>query len=215
MNESAGQLLLVDENDRVIGHSEKNAVHRLGLLHRAFSILVFDDAGRTLLQCRAPGKYHCGSLWTNTCCSHPLSGETMADALQARLSFEMGFDCPLFHHHTFTYRADFPETNLIEYEIDHVYTGRFNGVPRPNSEEVMEYRWVTPTELRREIWNKPERFTPWFRLIVERLQEATVNGQKLNAKELSMGKFMVAANDGRWVPRSRLTASTVSPPEFQ
>ena len=139
----------------------------------------------------------------------------MADALQARLSFEMGFDCPLFHHHTFTYRADFPETNLIEYEIDHVYTGRFNGVPRPNSEEVMEYRWVTPTELRREIWNKPERFTPWFRLIVERLQEATVNGQKLNAKELSMGKFMVAANDGRWVPRSRLTASTVSPPEFQ
>jgi len=176
MNGSAGKLLLVDENDLVIGYGEKIAVHRQGLLHRAFSIVVFDDVGRILLQRRAPGKYHCGSLWSNTCCGHPLAGETMTDALQARLYFEMGFNCPLFHHHTFIYRANFPETNLIEYEIDHVYTGLFNGVPHPNSEEVMDFRWVTLAELSRQIWSEPGQFTPWFRLIVKRLNETALHG---------------------------------------
>lgn len=169
MDDTAGHLLLVDQTDHVIGYGEKLAVHRQGLLHRAFSILVFNDAGETLIQQRAPGKYHCGGLWTNTCCSQPLAGETLHDALHSRLQLEMGFDCPLTHHHTFTYRTVFAETGLIEHEIDHVYTGRFNGMPQPNPDEVQDYRWIGLGALRAEIQTDPERFTPWFRLILERL----------------------------------------------
>ncbi len=169
MAETAGQLLLVDENDQIIGHGEKLMVHQRGLLHRAFSIVVFNDAGEMLLQQRALCKYHCGGLWTNTCCSHPLSGETVDDAVHARLQLEMGFDCPLTHHHTLTYRAAFAETGLVEHEIDHVYTGRFDGIAQANPDEVMAHRWVGMGELRRDIRQNPSAFTPWLRLILELL----------------------------------------------
>lgn len=160
------EITLVDENDNVIGEGEKIDVHRKGLLHRAFSVLVFNDAGELLIQRRALEKYHAGGLWANTCCSHPAPGETWLDAAHRRLPEEMGFDCEIEENFVFTYRAEF-ENGLIEHEIDHVFFGRWNGVPRPNPEEVCDYRWVKPEVLFEEIKNEAAKFAPWFIILCE------------------------------------------------
>lgn len=159
-------ITLVDKNDVPIGVGEKMDVHRRGLLHRAFSILVFNDAGELLIQRRALGKYHCGGLWANTCCSHPAPDESYLDAAHRRLLEEMGFDCPLEEKFVFQYRAEF-ENELIENEIDHVFFGAWNGVPKINPTEVCEYRWLQIEELFEEIKISPEKFAPWFLILCE------------------------------------------------
>ncbi|MEK7619489.1 MAG: isopentenyl-diphosphate Delta-isomerase, partial [Patescibacteria group bacterium] len=123
--------ILVDETDHEIGTEEKMATHERGLLHRAFSVFVFNASGELLLQQRAFEKYHSAGLWTNTCCSHPRPGEETLAAAYRRLQEEMGFDCPLNEMFTFRYLAPFPN-GLTENEVDHVFFGMYDGPVNPN-----------------------------------------------------------------------------------
>ena len=162
------RVILVDDRDRPIGTAEKLAAHRDGRLHRAFSVLVLNERGEMLLQRRAAGKYHSAGLWSNTCCSHPRPGEETESAAHRRLREEMGFDCPLEPAGALVYRADVGG-GLVEHEYDHLYLGRFDGEPVPAPEEASAWRWVDPGALRREVAERPERFTPWFRLALRDL----------------------------------------------
>jgi isopentenyl-diphosphate delta-isomerase len=167
---STDDLILVDENDRPVGFAEKLAAHQDGgQLHRAFSVFIFDSAGRMLLQRRHPGKYHFGGLWTNACCSHPRRGEETEPAAHRRLREELGFDTPIRPLFTFVYRAHDAASGLTENEVDHVFVGRFNEDPKPNAEEVSECRWIEPTSLRADVAANPELYTPWFRKVFERV----------------------------------------------
>lgn len=162
--ETAGErVILVDRRDVPLGTRSKQEAHVDGLLHRAFSIFVFDAAGRTLLQRRAITKYHSGGLWSNTCCSHPRPGESTARAAQRRLFEEMGFHCPLEVAFSFVYRADVGG-GLMEHEYDHVFIGRFDGSPAPDPAEVDDWRWIEPAALDREARERPDRFTFWFHI---------------------------------------------------
>lgn len=156
------QLVLVDLLDRPLGSCGKLEVHKRGLLHRAFSVLLFDDDG-LLMTRRAPGKYHSGGLWTNTCCSHPRVGETLEESVTRRLEEELGIVEPPVCHEvgTYCYRASFPN-GLTEYELDHVLVGEWSGTCRPDADEVMDWRWVTTKQVMRDVCEHPERFTAWF-----------------------------------------------------
>ena len=165
---------LVDGEGRTIGTGPKLDAHlRPGRLHRAVSVLLLDERGRLLLQRRADGKYHFGGLWTNACCSHPRSGQDLLDAAHARLRHEFGFDAPLRHLFSFVYRADDPASGLTEHEFDHVFVGRFDGTPRPNPEEIGHWQWVEPAELLADVERSPQRYTPWFKLVLNRVMQAT------------------------------------------
>ncbi len=163
-------LILVDEHDRPIGTEEKMKTHELGLLHRAFSVWIFNEKGELMLQQRAPKKYHCGGLWTNTCCSHPRPGETTIDAAHRRLQEEMGFDCELKEAMEFIYKIDF-DNGLTEHEYLHVFIGRSDMDPVLNPEEASDFRWVSIDNLRKDITLDPEKYTYWFRLTLDKLLE--------------------------------------------
>jgi isopentenyl-diphosphate delta-isomerase len=167
------QVVLVDTDDVPVGVSRKLDAHVAGLLHRAFSVFVFDDDGRMLLQQRALSKYHSAGLWSNTCCSHPRPGEDVAAAAHRRLVEEMGFDCTLDSAFAFVYRADVGG-GLIEHEYDHVFVGRFAGRPVPDPREVAAWRWIAPFELHHALRLHPDRFTFWFRIAWARLQARSV-----------------------------------------
>ncbi len=158
---------LVDDNDNIIGHAEKMEVHLNGLLHRAFSILVFNDKNEILIHQRAFGKYHSPGLWTNTCCGHPNEGETMEAAVHRRLQEEMGFDCNLSPKFTFRYKAVF-DNGLTENEIDHVYIGIFNETFTVNPDEVADYKWISIAQTKELIHQNPDNFTVWFKEIMNR-----------------------------------------------
>ncbi|HWA35244.1 MAG TPA: isopentenyl-diphosphate Delta-isomerase [Cyclobacteriaceae bacterium] len=160
-------VILVDEADREIGTMEKIEAHAKGLLHRAFSILLLNSKGEILIQKRANTKYHSAGLWTNTCCSHPSPGESMKDATRRKLIQEMGIDEPCDFAFKFTYRTEL-ENDLVEHELDHVFLGKFDGEPTINLKEVEAYRWVSIDALRNEIEATPEKFTYWFKLIMNR-----------------------------------------------
>jgi isopentenyl-diphosphate Delta-isomerase len=166
MNE---HVILVNADDVPIGSREKQEAHVEGVLHRAFSVFVFDSGGRMLLQRRAATKYHSGGLWTNTCCSHPRPGESTAAAAQRRLQEEMGFACPLSTAFSFVYRADVGG-GLIEHEYDHVFLGRYDGEPAPDPVEVDGWRWVSPAAIARELESDPGSFTFWFRIAFDELR---------------------------------------------
>jgi isopentenyl-diphosphate delta-isomerase len=162
-------VVLVDESDREIGTAGKLLAHQNGgRLHRAISIFVFNGRGETLLQQRAMTKYHTPGRWTNTCCSHPFPNESVIDAAHRRLREEMGFDCEMEEKFAFTYLADVGN-GLTESEYDHVLFGTFEGDPKPNPNEAMAFRWVGLDELDDEIKRDPEEFTPWVRIIVDRV----------------------------------------------
>ena len=163
------QVILVDERDRELGAGEKLQAHRDGALHRAFSVFIFDGAGRLLLQRRARGKYHSGGLWSNTACGHPRPGEATADAARRRLREEMGLECELEEAFGFIYRVRFDD-GLHEHEFDHVFAGRFDGSPEPDPDpdEVCEWRWVDLPTLRADVAASPESYTHWFRLCLDR-----------------------------------------------
>ena len=165
-------VILVDESDRPVGVEAKLAAHeRGGKLHRAFSVFIFNAAGQMLIQRRADGKYHFGGLWTNACCSHPRQGETVVQSARTRLRQEFGFDVPLEERFGFVYRAEDPASGLTEHEFDHVLVGNFDGVPGPNPEEISDWRWVDPSELLEDVERHPERYTPWFKLVLTRVLE--------------------------------------------
>ncbi|MDT8346851.1 MAG: isopentenyl-diphosphate Delta-isomerase [Flavobacteriaceae bacterium] len=158
------QVILVDHNDQAIGMMEKQEAHVKGLLHRAFSVFVFNDRGEFLLQQRAAHKYHSPKLWTNTCCSHQRPGESNVQAGKRRLQEEMGFTTELQVRGSFTYKASF-DNGLTEHEFDYILTGVYNAEPKPNPKEVMAYRWLTLEELEEELQRYPEHFTAWFKII--------------------------------------------------
>ena len=162
------QVILVDNDDQEVGKVEKMAVHEKGLLHRAFSVLVFNSKGELLLQQRAKSKYHCGGLWTNTCCSHPRPGETILKAAGRRLFEEMGIRCELEEIFSFSYRIEFPN-GLTENEFDHVLIGKSDDQPKPDPKEVEQWRWVSLKALRTEIRKNPEIYTYWFKILIEKL----------------------------------------------
>ena len=163
-------LILVDENDRQVGTMEKMEVHEKGLLHRAFSIFIFNDKHEMLLQQRAIEKYHSGGLWTNACCSHPKNMEDTREAAEKRLKEEMGFSVPLVKAFDFIYKATF-ENGLTEYEFDHVFTGIYNGTITPNEQEIQDYRFMTMDAIRHSIKDEPSKYTAWFKIAFPKLEE--------------------------------------------
>lgn len=163
-------VITVDENDVPTGQSEKLEAHQKALLHRAFSVFIFNEKGEILLQQRAFSKYHSGGLWTNTCCGHPRPGENTLDAAKRRLQEEMGFVCELDHQFTFTYRAML-DNDLTEYEIDHVYFGQFDSTLNPDKNEVNAYKWISIEELASQLNEHPENFTAWFSICFPRIQK--------------------------------------------
>ncbi len=158
-------IILVDEQDNEIGTMEKMEAHRRGVLHRAFSILMFNSNGEMLLQKRSKRKYHSGGLWTNTCCSHPLPNELMSDATRRRLKHEMGIDAQPEFAFKFIYKTDLDQ-NLIEHELDHVFVGTFDGTPVINEDEVEAWKFMSLKNIRNDMTLYPDSYTTWFRLIV-------------------------------------------------
>lgn len=161
-------IILVDENDIQIGTGEKYDIHLKGILHRAFSIFLFNRSGEMLLQRRAFSKYHSGGLWTNTCCSHPMPGELAPMAARRRLKEEMSIECDLQFIYKFIYRAELGN-GLIEYELDHVFIGNYDGIVSPNQVEVADFEFKSISLLEAEVSLNPERFTVWFRIIFNEL----------------------------------------------
>ncbi|HLP56786.1 MAG TPA: isopentenyl-diphosphate Delta-isomerase [Fluviicola sp.] len=160
------EVILVDSNDRPVGTMEKMEAHQKGLLHRAFSVFIFNDNNELLLQQRALEKYHSGGLWTNTCCSHPAPDESLEAAGARRLQEEMGFSAALSRRFAFEYRVDL-DNQLIEHEYDHVLTGTYNGEILPDPQEVMAFRWISMNDLLAEVKQHPDRFTSWFKIIMD------------------------------------------------
>ncbi|WP_245561809.1 isopentenyl-diphosphate Delta-isomerase [Lamprocystis purpurea] len=163
------RVIVVDDQDHALGDGDKLDVHQRGLLHRAFSIFIFNAGGDLLLQRRADTKYHFAGQWSNSCCGHPRPDEPTARAALRRLGEELGFHAPLTEQMQLTYRAADPLSGLIEHEYLHVFRGRFVGEPRPDPAEVGAWRWISVGAVRRAVRVSPDLFTPWFRLIAERV----------------------------------------------
>ena len=162
----AEQVILVNEADEPVGLMEKMAAHEQGHLHRAFSVFIFNAHGETLLQQRAFSKYHSGGLWTNTCCSHPRPGESNLDAANRRLQEEMGISAGLEEQFWFIYRAEL-DKGLTEHELDHVFTGHFDGEPKPNPDEVAGWKWMSMEDFQADVEQNPDRYTAWFKIILK------------------------------------------------
>jgi isopentenyl-diphosphate Delta-isomerase len=163
------KVILVDERDNPTGLEEKLKAHQNGgKLHRAISIFVFNKKGETMLQQRAMSKYHAAGKWSNTCCSHPMYEESVDAAAHRRLMEEMGFDCDMRKVFTFIYKAEVGN-GLTEHEYDHVIFGSYDGEPKLNKEEAMDFRWVPLDKLHDEIIKTPDRFSPWLRIVLDRV----------------------------------------------
>jgi len=157
------KVILVDKNDNEVGTMEKQEAHVKGLLHRAFSVFIFNDKNELLLQRRAVNKYHSGGLWTNTCCSHPRQNEKTEDAAERRLLEEMGMRSTLKKQFDFVYKAKL-DNNLYEHEFDHVFFGFTNDLPIINPEEVEEYTYKTLEDIGNEMKTIPDKYTEWFKI---------------------------------------------------
>lgn len=155
------EVVLVDMDDYEVGRAEKMTAHEQGLLHRAFSVFLFHE-DKVLLQKRASTKYHCGGLWTNTCCSHPRQGECVEDAAVRRLREELDICVDRVKEvHSFVYHREF-DNGLTEFEYDHVLVAEYDGTWTENPEEVDEVAWVSIEELKEDIVLQPQKYTPWF-----------------------------------------------------
>ena len=163
------EVILVDINDTPVGSMDKIEAHRKALLHRAFSVFIFNSKGEMLLQQRADKKYHSGGLWTNACCSHPAPGEDTLSAASRRLKEELGFTTPLVKAFTFSYRTDF-ENGLTENEFDHVFTGVYDGRIVADRDEVKSYRYLPLEEIEKSITDEPGKFTSWFVIAFPRIK---------------------------------------------
>jgi isopentenyl-diphosphate delta-isomerase len=157
-------VILVDVLDNQLGLMPKMEAHEKAVLHRAFSVFIFNDKGELMLQQRAAHKYHSPLLWTNTCCSHQRDGESNIEAGKRRLIEEMGFKTNLKEIFSFVYKAPF-DNGLTEHELDHVMIGNFNGVPKINPDEVVSYKWMTLEAIKKDIELQPNIYTAWFKII--------------------------------------------------
>ncbi|QTD38182.1 isopentenyl-diphosphate Delta-isomerase [Polaribacter batillariae] len=168
------QVILVDTNDQPIGLMEKIEAHEKALLHRAFSVFVFNEKGELMLQQRAASKYHSPLLWTNTCCSHQRDGESNLEAGKRRLQEEMGFTTDLKEVFSFIYKAPF-DNGLTEHELDHVMVGKFDNAPNINKNEVEDYKWMTLEAVKKDMEKNPEIYTEWFKIIFDKSYEKLTN----------------------------------------
>lgn len=167
-------MILVDRQDNPLGLMPKMEAHEKAVLHRAFSVFIFNDKGELLLQQRAADKYHSPLLWTNTCCSHQRNGETNIEAGKRRLFEEMGFTTSLKEVFWFVYKAPF-DNGLTEHELDHVLVGKFNDKPIINKEEVESYKWMSLEAVKTDIEEQPEIYTEWFKIIFKESYDKLTN----------------------------------------
>jgi isopentenyl-diphosphate delta-isomerase len=186
MGEPTEMMVLVDADDRVIGTEEKLETHRRGALHRAFSIIVWDSAGRQLLQRRSASKYHSGGLWTNACCGHPRPGEDVHDAALRRLQEEMGFTCKLESLGTIRYRAEL-DHGMIEHELVHMFRGVHDGTVAPSPAEAEGYQWARLEDVRADVAVMPQRFSAWFREYVAAQWPMALAAPSTGTKSQSQG----------------------------
>ena len=163
---SIEKVILVDENDNQVGLMPKLEAHQKGLLHRAFSIFIFNSKYELLLQKRASSKYHSGGLWTNTCCSHPRDGEDILNAAKRRLFEEMGIETSLRKVHDFIYKAEL-DNDLTEHEFDHVIYGIYNEDPIINKDEADDFKWIDMDSLNEDIKTNGNNYTIWFKIAFE------------------------------------------------
>lgn len=164
------QVILVNESDTALGKMDKMEAHQKGLLHRAFSVFIFNVKGEMLLQQRALTKYHSGGLWTNACCSHPKPGETTAAAAYRRLKEEMGFTTDLKEAFNFIYKTDF-DNGLTEHEFDHVFIGNYNNPVTADEQEVKDYRYLAMSDIRASLQTHPHTYTSWFKIAFPKLED--------------------------------------------
>lgn len=164
------KVILVDENDNQIGLMPKMEAHEKAVLHRAFSVFIFNDKNELMLQQRALHKYHSPGLWTNTCCSHQRDGESNIEAGKRRLNEEMGFVTDLRETTSFVYKAPF-DNGLTEHELDHVMIGNYNEEPIINKDEVASWKWMPLEDVKVDIALRPEKYTAWFKIIFEKFYE--------------------------------------------
>ena len=163
---SEEKVILVDKNDNQVGLMPKLEAHEKGVLHRAFSIFIFNSKYELLLQKRASSKYHSGGLWTNTCCSHPREGEDTLDAANRRLDEEMGIKTSLRKVYDFIYKAEL-DNQLTEHEFDHVFYGVFDNDPILNKDEAEDFKWVDMETLNNDIMKNEDNYTVWFKIAFE------------------------------------------------
>jgi isopentenyl-diphosphate delta-isomerase len=169
------EVILVNENDEALGTMEKMEAHQKGVLHRAFSIFIYNSQGEMLLQRRALNKYHSGGLWTNTCCSHPKAGESIEEAAKRRLMEEMGMACELQPKFNFIYKSIL-DHGMTEHELDHVMIGTTDASPNINPEEVAEYSYVSVDEIVEDLKNQPEKYTSWFTICLQKVLHYNTQG---------------------------------------
>lgn len=165
MNEEL--VILVDENDQQVGLMPKMEAHEKALLHRAFSVFVFNENKELMLQRRALHKYHSPGLWTNTCCSHQREGESNIAAGKRRLREEMGFVTELEESISFIYKAPF-DNGLTEHEFDHILLGNYEGLPNLNPDEVSEWKWMSLEDIKLDMISNPDVYTEWFKIIFDK-----------------------------------------------
>ena len=158
------QVILVNEKDEQIGLMPKMEAHEKAVLHRAFSVFVFNNKNELMLQQRAAPKYHSPLLWTNTCCSHQRNGETNIEAGKRRLQEEMGFVCEIEEVTSFIYKAPF-DNGLTEHELDHILIGYYNENPVINTDEVESFKWMLLKDVKKDIEENPKIYTEWFKII--------------------------------------------------
>ena len=168
------EVILVNQHDEVIGKMEKLEAHQKGLLHRAFSVFIFNTKNELLLQKRANGKYHSEGLWTNTCCSHPSPGESIITAANRRLKEEMGMSSELKSIFSFIYNVEL-ENGLYEHELDHVIIGVGNINPIINPIEASMFCWKSIDEIIMDINTNPMNYTSWFKIIMKDHLEKIIN----------------------------------------
>lgn len=171
------ELILVDSDDNPVGHADKGTCHDgHGILHRAFSLFIFNARGEVLLQQRAAGKRLWPGFWANSCCSHPRRGETMQQATERRLMQELGMRSQLHYLFKFEYQADYLDLGA-EHELCWVYHGSSDDPVEVNAKEISAWRFVAPADLDLEIAEFPERFTPWLKLEWARVRDAMTSGR--------------------------------------
>lgn len=169
--EKQNLVILVDKQGEITGYEEKLKAHQKGMLHLAFSVFIMNSSGQMLIQQRAYSKYHFAGMWSNTCCSHPFPGEEVIQAAHRRLKEEMGFDTELTQAFSFIYQVNDTKSGLTEHELDHVFTGIYDGEVKPDTQEIQAYRWETPSSLYQQIASNPDSFTEWFKIGLDRLKE--------------------------------------------
>lgn len=170
------EVILVNDEDVEIGTMEKLRAHQEGKLHRAFSIFIFNSEGKMLIHRRAAHKYHSGGLWTNACCSHPGPGDDLLEAANRRLQEEMGIICSIKKLFEFTYRAQV-SSDLIEHEYDHVFAGVCNDTPKPDPDEVDDWKWIHLEALKLKMEQQPDQYTSWFKIALPLLEKSIYEKQ--------------------------------------